>query len=120
MSAMKSWTTSEDFVLRELSEMLLNRNLLKVKMKKKPIPFEKIAEKKKQVMEKHGLSEIEASYFVFSGQIFNQAYNMKENTIDLLTKTGKVIDVAKASDQLNLKALSKRVDKYYLCYPKGN
>ena len=120
VSAMKAWTTSEDFVLSELSKMLLNRNLLRIKMKKNPITSEKIEEKINFVMKKHNLSETEASYFVFTGEIFNQAYNMEQDTIDLLTKTGKVIDVAKASDQLNLKALSKRVIKYYLCYPKGN
>jgi hypothetical protein len=45
---------------------------------------------------------------------------MDADTINLLTKKGKVIDVAEASDQLNLKALSKKVVKYYLCYPKSN
>ena len=45
---------------------------------------------------------------------------MDKDTINLLTKTGKVRDVAKASDQVNLKALSEKVIKYYLCYPKSN
>lgn len=119
ISAMKAWTSSNDFVLRELSEMLLNRNLLKIKMRQNPISSEKIMEKKSHVMNRFNLSKHEASYFVFTGEIFNQAYNMENDTIDLLTKSGKVIDVAKASDQLNLKALSKSVVKYYLCYPKG-
>lgn len=120
VAAMKSWMASEDFVLRNLSEMLINRELLKIKMKKKPISSEKIAEKRKQLSKKHNLSEAEASYFVFTGDIYNQAYRMDKDTINLLTKSGKVVDVAKASDQLNLKALSKTVVKYYLCYPKSN
>ncbi len=120
ISAMKSWTTSSDFVLSTLSEMILNRNLLKIKLKKKPFTEDKISEKKKLIMNKHNLSENEASYFVFTGTIFNQAYSMEKDTINLLTKNGKIVDVAKASDQLNLKALSKKVTKYYLCYPKTN
>ncbi len=120
ISAMKSWTTSSDFVLSTLSEMILNRNLLKIKLKKKPFTDDKISEKKKLLMNKHNLSENEASYFVFTGTIFNQAYSMEKDTINLLTKNGKIVDVAKASDQLNLKALSKKVTKYYLCYPKTN
>ncbi len=120
VAAMKSWMASEDFVLRNLSEMLINRELLKIRMKKKPISSEKIAEKRKQLNKKHNLSEAEASYFVFTGDIYNQAYRMDKDTINLLTKSGKVVDVAKASDQLNLKALSKTVVKYYLCYPKSN
>lgn len=120
ISSMKSWVSSDDFVLRHLSEMLLNRNLLKVKLKNKPYSSEKMEARKKTFQEKHNLSSLEASYFVFGGEVFNQAYNMETETINLLTKTGKVIDVAKASDQLNLEALSKKVVKYYLCYPKSD
>ena len=120
VSALKTWSTHEDFVLSELSKMLLNRDLLKIKLKKKPIPKEKIEEKLSAVMQKHNLSREEATYFVFGGLIENQAYDMKKDTINLITKTGKVIDVAKASDQLNIEALSKKVVKYYLCYPKAH
>ena len=70
-------------------------------------------------MDKYGISENESSFFVFTGTIFNQAYRMDKDTINLLTKSGKVIDVAKASDQLNLKALSKVVVKNYMCFPKS-
>ena len=120
ISAMKSWVTEDDFVLQEISKMLLNRDLLKIRLKNKPISLEKLIDKRESIQLKHNLSESEASYFVFSGEIDNQAYNMEKETINLLTESGKIIDVAKASDQLNLEALSKRVVKYYLCYPKGN
>jgi len=119
VSAMKAWSTSEDFVLRHLSSMLLNRELLKIKFKKRPVSVEKLEKKRIKLQEKHNLSVHEASYFVFSGEISNQAYRMDSDTINLITKTGKVVDVAKASDQLNLKALAKEVVKHYLCYPKS-
>ncbi len=119
ISAIKSWTSSEDFVLRELCHMLLNRNLLKIKLKDKPFTDEHVQSKKEYVSKKHHLTEKETSYFVFVGHIHNLAYRMDRDTINLLTKSGKVVDVAKASDQLNLEALSKTVTKHYLCYPKG-
>ena len=119
ISAMKFWSSHEDFVLSELSNMLLNRSLLKIKVKKNPISIERVTEKKKQVMAKYSLTEEEASFFVFTGSMTNQAYDMVHDTINILTKKDKVIDVAKASDQLNIEALSKRVVKYYFCYPKG-
>ena len=75
-------------------------------------------QKLQKVMQKHNLSEEEASYFVFTGEISNQAYHMDKDNINLIRKNGKVIDVAKASDQFNLEALSNEVIKYYLCYPK--
>ena len=120
MSAMKLWANSEDFVLKNLSQMLLNRNLLSIKMSSAPFSNDKIQKKKEAFMEKYQLSDHEATYFVFHGEIFNQAYSMDKDTINLLRKNGKIIDVAQASDQLNLKALSNRVVKHYLCYPKSN
>jgi HD superfamily phosphohydrolase len=120
ISAMKQWVGSEDFVLKNLSKMLLNRDLLKVKVRSKPFLSEKINGKRSKLAEKHNISEEEAAFFVFAGKMENQAYSMEKDTINLLKKNGKIIDVAKASDQLNLEALSKSVVKYYFCYPKNN
>lgn len=120
LSVMKDWTENEDFVLRNLSEMLLNRNLLKIKVKSKPFSDKKYDEKIQGLKQKYGVSEEEASYFVFRGTTENQAYDMEKDTIDILSKGGKVLEVAKASDLLNIEALSKLVVKYYFCYPKNN
>ncbi len=120
ISAMKSWCASEDFVLRELSSMLLNRNLLKIKLKNRPFSREIVQKKLDQVIKQHNLSQKEASYFVFEGAISNQAYRMDNDAINLIKKNGKIVDVAKASDQLNIEALSQKVIKYYLCYPKSH
>jgi len=120
ISSMKAWVGNDDFVLKNLSKKLLNRDLLKVKVKSKPFSIQKIKEKRKNIIEKFNISEEDASFFVFSGKLENQAYSMERDTINLLKKNGKIIDVAKASDQLNLEALSKSVVKYYMCYPKNN
>ncbi len=120
ISAMKMWVGSDDFVLRNLSKMLLNRDLLKIKVKSQPFSTQKIMEKRKILIETFNISEEEASFFVFTGKLENQAYSMEKDTINLLKRNGKIIDVAKASDQLNLEALSKSVVKYYMCYPKNN
>ena len=119
IGAMKSWQYHTDFVLKTLSSMLLNRDLLKIEIQHKEFPEHKISDKKQQVMQQYNLTEDQASYFVFSDTISNQAYRMDKDTINLVTKTGEVIDVARASDQLNIEALSKKVTKHYLCYPKA-
>ncbi|MFH4969041.1 HD domain-containing protein [Gaetbulibacter sp. M240] len=120
ISAMKHWLHHDDFVLSELCQMILNRQLLKIKVKKKPIKIKSIQKHIDQVATNHKLSESEAAYFVFSGQMSNQAYELKEKRITIQHKTGKLQDIVKASDQLNLKALSKPVTKYYICYPKAD
>ena len=118
ISAMKLWQGHEDFVLSNLCEMLLNRNLLKVKLKNKPINFDKLEKCLLAVQKKYNISEEEASYFVFSGEIYNIAYSSELNKIRILHRNGKISDVAKASDHFNLRALSKPVTKYYICFPK--
>ena len=118
ISAMKSWQHHEDFVLSNLCEMIIDRQLLKVKIKKKPIKEDILFIHLKSLMDKYNITEDEAKYFVFKGEISNQAYTRSKQNIKILYKSGKVDDVVKASDQLNLKALSKKVTKHYICYPK--
>ncbi|MCF8714169.1 HD domain-containing protein [Joostella atrarenae] len=118
LSAMKEWQFSDDFVLSNLCKILLERDLLKIKIKKNPIKEAKLADHIEDFINKYNVTEEEANYFVFSGLIENQAYYVDKQNIHILMKSGKIVDVAKASDQLNLKALSKTVTKYYMCYPK--
>ncbi|QLE02774.1 HD domain-containing protein [Galbibacter sp. BG1] len=118
LSAMKEWQYNEDFVLSNLCKILLNRDLLKIKIKKKPIKEKKITEHINEFTNKYKVTEEDARYFVFSGLIENQAYYLDKQNIHILMKSRKIVDVAKASDQFNLKALSKPVTKYYMCYPK--
>ena len=118
ISAMKAWQDHEDFVLSKLCRMIINRNLLKIKIKKKNIKRQYLDKHTKALMDKQNISKDEAAYFVFSGSITNQAYQLKQQSINILHKSGKIEDIVKASDQLNLKALSKPVTKYYICYPK--
>ncbi len=120
ISAMKSWQYEDDFVLSNISKMLLNRELLKIEIQIEEFDREYLSESKQKLMARYSITDEEASYFVFKGQITNQAYSMKKETIDLYTKQGKTIDVANASDHFNLKALSKKVVKNYMCYPKTN
>ena len=118
LSAIKEWSNHKDPVLSALCKMILNRDLPKVKLKKKSINPEKFNHRINLFMKQEKLTEKEAKYFIFHGKIKNRAYNIDEQNIHILLQSGKIIDVAKASDQLNLKALSKPVTKYYICYPK--
>ena len=118
LSAMKEWVHHEDFVLRNLCKMIINRDLLKIKLKKKEPKQEKLREHLEKMVKRYNISEEEAGYFVFSGEISNLAYKKEDEKIHILYKSGKITDVVKASDHFNLKALSKPVTKYYICYPK--
>ena len=119
ISALKSWQTNDDFILGSLSKMIINRDLLKIKLSPEKIS----SDKKNELLEKYSkqanISIQEANYFIFKGKIINQAYSSIAEPIRILMKNSTVEDVVEASDQLNLKALSKAVTKYYICYPKN-
>jgi HD superfamily phosphohydrolase len=118
MSAMKSWQHNEDFVLSNLSQMIMERKLLKIKFKNKKVNLTSFEKHIKNLKNKYNITDEEASYFVFGGEVTNQAYQSKDQQINILLKTGKVKDINKASNHLNLKVLSKPITKYYICYPK--
>lgn len=116
--SMKFWSKHEDKVLSTLSAMMLNRNLFQIRLagNKKELPDRKVI--LEAVRKSMDLDEKEAKYFAGQGKISNEAYIRKGQTINILTKKGKVIDVASATDLHNIKAMSKVVKKYYLCWPK--
>ena len=118
MSAIKAWQHHEDYVLAELCRMIINRDLLKIRMHAEKVDKANVIELQKLLAAEWGITEKEAEYFVFKGKIKNQAYNKTGEPIHIYKKDRTVEDVVEASDQLNLKALSKAVTKYYLCFPK--
>jgi len=118
-SAVKNWQSSEDKVLSELSARVVNRRLLKVMIQNDPFEKERVDSIRHECARKMQLQDDEADYFVFTGQISNHAYTPSHSeNIDILMKDGRVIDIADASDMLEISMLSKTVKKYFLCYPK--
>ena len=118
LSAIKQWQHTSDFVLSKLCKMILNRDLLHIKVKNKPIAKEKLDKHRKYFMQEFNLNASEIDYFVYSGQIQNQAYNANKQQINILGDNGRITDIIKVSDQLSSKMVSKISTKYYMCYPK--
>lgn len=117
LSAIKEWVNHDDIVLSKLSKMIINRNLLKIHIKNTPFTTSEIKQVSDAFRKQNMLSEEQHNYFVFTGKISNQAYNPKQ-PIKILFNNGDVVELSKATDQLNLQSLTKPVDKFYLCYPK--
>jgi len=117
LSAIKEWMHHSDKILSSLAQMIMNRKLMRIEMQDTPISIKKHQKKIKEFSKQFQLSEKEVSYFVFTSKAENQAYN-NDFPIKILNKKGTLKDIAKASDQLNIKALTKPVVKYYICYPK--
>lgn len=117
ISAMKEWQFYPDIVLSKLSKMLLNRDLLKIKVRLNDFEEQKIKRLQKLSLAK-GIEEKDVKYFVFTGVMTNRAYNPAKEIIKILTKNGRVVDLTKTSEAINLEPLSQVTERYYICYPK--
>lgn len=118
MGAIKSWQFHDDFVLQSLCKMILNRDLLKIQITDDKPNKENLLVIRNKYIAMAGISDKEADYFVFKGKLKNQAYSKLSEPIRILKKDKTIEDVVEASDQLHLKALSKPVTKYFICFPK--
>jgi HD superfamily phosphohydrolase len=118
MGAIKSWQFHDDYVLQNLCRMILNRDLLKIQITEDKPDKANLLIIKNKFMQIASISEKESAYFVFKGKLKNQAYSKSSAPIYILKKDNSIEDVVEASDQMYLKALSKEVTKYYVCFPK--
>jgi len=118
LAAIKDWISVDDKILSKLSKSLINRILPKVMIQNEPFTENQLLTIKQQVKEKLNYSDAELDYFVYHGEICNQAYDSTKNNIQIIYKDGSLKDVTEASDHLNILALSNPVYKYYICYPK--
>ncbi|WP_264509810.1 HD domain-containing protein [Flavobacterium sp. N1719] len=118
MGAIKSWQFAEDFVLSSLCKMIINRDLLKIEMTEGKPQSEQLQQLKTQLLQKYPITDKEADYFVFKGKLKNIAYNKESVPIRILKKDRTVEVLEETSEQSQVKAMSKAVTKYFLCYPK--
>jgi len=117
ISSIKVWCDHPDPVLSRLSTSIINRKLFKIKITDQPIAAEKVATLQKMVTSDYGIDEKDSHYFVFQGDITNNAYESESQNIFILFNSGEKADISEASD-IDLAALSKTVTKHFLCYPK--
>lgn len=118
MSSIKEWTQHPDTVLSVLSKNIIERRLLKIELQDNKFDTLYVTNIRDKVAKNYGIDSENCSHLVFTNQIENKAYNPKKDKINLLFKDGRIVDIAGASDQLNISVLGQTVTKHFLCYPK--
>jgi uncharacterized protein len=116
--ALKEWQNHDDFILRTLSQMIINRDLLKIQLSNENTATDYFDNLTNKVAQLYSLSVKQAEFFVYKGKIKNQAYKKDVEPIRILRKDKSIKNIIDVSDQLSLKALSKPVTKYFVCFPK--
>ena len=118
ISAVKVWCDCDDEVLCDLSQRLVNRKLFKIEIQNEPFENDYLEKLKEKIINTIPLAVNDTASYLIKGSTSNNAYDIGHNNISILDKDGKLMEIAHASDQLNMLALSKPVIKHFICYPK--
>lgn len=118
LGAIKQWQYHTDEILSSLCSSIVNRKLFAFEYVDKKTQAKRIQTLKANIIQKGQATEQTADYLILGGQLKNQAYDIEHGPINILFKDGSVKDVADASDQNFIKALTEPVLKYFICYPK--
>lgn len=116
--SLKEWQHHSDFVLSKMSQMILHRKLPFIRFKDKPMKEEKWEEKKTKLSSLWSLDPSQIAYFIFTGEVSNQAYSLNTSQIRILTKTEEVKDLHELSRFFGSKELLVPQSQYYVAYPK--
>jgi uncharacterized protein len=116
--AIKFWRSGEDRILALLCNMILERKLFQVRLTNELIRKETIEKIREAVKKEYGTLGSETPYLFSHGTVTNEAYAEGKH-INILMRTGEVLDIAQASDLPAIRAISKIVKKNYLCWPKN-
>ena len=71
----------------------------------------------KNLLEFNNITLSDVDYVVFTNKVSNSTYKYGKDDINILMKDGEIKNITDASDQFNIQALSKTINKYFLCYP---
>ena len=115
IASLKLWMYHDDYILAFLSDSILNRKLLKIKLQNAPFTVEEIEKVKRDTLNKLYEKNLNSEYLVFSGTESNRTYNTTKDAIKILAKTGEVKSI---TEMMDYELHNKNTYKYYLCYPK--
>ena len=118
LASIKVWRNHPDIILSTLSKRLIDREFYHIELGKQEIEIDNISNIKKKILSIYKIDEEHLHYFLLTGSISNNTYSEFDDRINILQKDKQLVDIAEASDILDLSALSKTVEKYFVAYPK--
>jgi uncharacterized protein len=116
--AIKFWINHDDFILSTLARMLYERELFQIVLSHEPVKKSQVENVRTVIIDHYNTFRSESAYLFSYGSVTNEAYTEGQK-INVLMKSGEVLDIAQASDLPSIKAISKIVKKNYLCWPKN-
>jgi HD superfamily phosphohydrolase len=116
MSAIKVWAFSDDKILSELSQRLLNRQLFKIAFNDTAFDFYKLKDIENLIKNELNLNDDEVQYYFINGKIVLPKASSEDSEIKILNGE-KVVPLSKATEILNINMFSKSGEKHYIIFP---
>lgn len=116
LSIVKEGMTNDDKIFSMLCRGLMNRVLYKVLIEKEPVKTEKLKAFEQKAASVFNARDDDMKFYVFTDSLINNAYSSIDSGINIIFKDGTMMDLAAASDNLNISVLSEPVTKYFLWY----
>jgi hypothetical protein len=116
MATIKNWMFHPDHILSTLCKLLIERRLLKVKLRAEPFDEQWVTEMRNAICHKLHVTEKESRYFIFTGEAENTTYDPSEERINILFKDGSVRDISQVDNALIHQTLATPVKKFYICF----
>ena len=118
IASTKVWMSCGDTVLADLCRRFVTRDLLGIELQTSPFDEKKVTELANRAKVILHLRDDEVRYYVNTGDVYNQTYAPGTPEVRIRLKNGTIKDITAVSDLFDKDALSEKVTKYYLCYPK--
>lgn len=117
-SSMKAWKHHPDKILATLATDMLDRHIFKVEVLEEAPTPEYLDKLQHTIAQQLDIPFKDAHYLMSLNSIQKDMYNVDDDKIQILYKTGEIRDISEASELLNVQLLSKKIRKYYLCYQR--
>lgn len=118
--ALKVWRQADDKILARLAASFVGRRLFRVEVSEKPVSEERMAELRRDIAARLGVTEEEARYFVTTRRVAKEMYSAATEGIGLLYPDGEVRDVADVSHLVRADTPVDADCKYYLFTDRGD
>ncbi len=117
MMAIKTWCSHSDKILSYMCKGILDRKLLKLQYISAPANEHLLHQKRMETTIAFNVSEEDASWLVFSGEVKSSTYDFENAPVNILYKDGSIKTISEVDDALVNESLRGIVKKYYICYP---
>lgn len=117
LSSIKKWITHPDFILSELCKRLINRRILKTKLRETPFEKDFLQTMQRKAADALSISFEDAGWFVFDGIASNRMYNPVHEQIKILFKDGRLRNISEVEYVLIQQITNAPANKFYICMP---